>query len=88
MTTAQKLAEKLLQIQGLSREVRELSEEFVKAEHGDKGIPDEGILKELWYFDGSDDLNFMCGDSDSYGSSPAKMAGEVLMYAAQKEKAA
>ena len=90
MSTAQRLAGKLLEIQRVSREVRALSEAFVKKEHGDKGIPDEGILRELWSFDGSDDMGFMCGDSDAYGSSPAKMAEDVLRYAAQKdaEKAA
>jgi hypothetical protein len=50
MSTAHKLAEKLLQLQAIAKEVKDLSEAFVREEYGEDGIPDG----RLWYFDGSD----------------------------------
>ena len=48
------------------------------------GMPPDGILRDIWYFEGSDHMNFLSGEVADGDVSLAGIAKDVLKYANQK----
>jgi hypothetical protein len=47
-------------------------------------MPPDGILRDIWYFEGSDHMNFLSGEVADGDVSLAGIAKDVLKYANQK----
>jgi hypothetical protein len=91
MSTAQKLAEKLLEIQALANDLSNLCGTFLREENpGDQAHwplqceGEEEMLRDILYLENDDYMTFLRGvDPEGYGS-PADVARDVLKYANQK----